>query len=126
MIEFLKLDIDILDNDHQQFFEIFEQIENDKIDVTNAVAALKDYSRIHFAHEEQIMLLLDYPDFKSHICLHSDFLNSLESMKCDKTSEELVNISRKWLLYHISLYDYKLAQFIKEYLKTAESLKEII
>ena len=89
--------------------------------VGKALAALKDYVKIHFAHEEQLMDSFDYGDSKRHKELHAAFTARIEVVGTSEIS--VADVRRKllvsvydWLMSHITDVDrVMIAQLQGEY-----------
>lgn len=68
---------------------------------------LTDYTRIHFAVEESLMRILDYPGYEEHHEHHRDLLEQVTDLK-RKVAEgkasigfELMHFLKVWLTKHI-------------------------
>ena len=73
------------------------------------------YAQSHFAFEESMMKVYDYPNSVEHIEEHARILKSITTAM----ASEPVNIAKfrlellRWFFSHISLDDKQLAQFIR-------------
>lgn len=72
---------------------------------------LADYTRIHFAVEESIMRLLDYPDYQPHKALHDELIAQLMDLAVKfaagkkSVNFELLHFLKRWLTHHIQEED---------------------
>lgn len=72
---------------------------------------LGDYTRIHFAVEESIMRLLDYPDYEDHKVEHDALIEQLTELTTKLESGkksvnfELLHFLKVWLAKHIQESD---------------------
>lgn len=79
-----------------------------------------DYTKYHFAYEEDLMKSSNYPKLNEHINQHKLFVQKivemLESMKKDNTAhvnEKLNLFLLNWLIKHILGYDKEFGNFYK-------------
>ncbi len=111
--EELSTGIHEIDQQHRMLVDILNEF-HDAIQHrkgTDAAAAilerLADYTRIHFAVEESMMRLLDYPDYHSHKALHDALIEQLTDLALKfaagkkSVSFELMHFLRQWLTRHI-------------------------
>ena len=111
-----------IDEQHKQLFECIDRLENAKDERQRELAVyfvmdeLKDYARIHFAVEEIIMRLFDYPGLEAHIAEHGEFTARLKSLaKIELNHDvhaEAGSFLRGWLTKHIMISDKRYADFI--------------
>lgn len=109
----LSVGIEEIDDQHKVLVELLNRLH---VAITerhgNEVASeildeLIDYTRIHFAVEESLMRLLDYPDFAEHKAHHEDLLAQVLQMKTKveqgqaRVGFELLHFLKKWLTGHI-------------------------
>lgn len=75
--------------------------------VQEILAQLTDYTRVHFAVEESLMRILNYPGYEAHKEKHEVLLSHVvelnEKVKAGKTSIgfELMHFLKVWLTKHI-------------------------
>jgi hemerythrin len=80
--------------------------------------ALFKYTREHFAHEEQLMQNLKYPEFASHLAQHDGLISRLNEVAA-RIANETINrevlegFLSDWLLNHIATTDTKLAAYVR-------------
>ena len=75
--------------------------------VSDILAKLADFTRIHFAVEESLMRILNYPGYDEHKEQHEELLRSVvdlaENVSTGKTAIgfELMHFLKVWLTKHI-------------------------
>ncbi len=120
-----------IDAEHQRLFALAAELHaamsqgKGKAILTSAFARLADYTRTHFANEEQFMSKHAYPDVKVHKALH-DALNArvLELQNRFANGEpcvtaDLSSFLENWLKHHINGADQKYSAYIRS--KTADA-----
>lgn len=118
--------IEALDNDHKRLLNLINQLQTaahyqtDPHCEREAFAALVDYTKTHFAREEELMEANGYPALAEHRNEHAamiakvdDLLNRYE-IKPQETIEEAVQFLKKWLLGHINGTDQKYSGFLRD------------
>lgn len=112
--------IEFIDNEHRRLFEIAEQtyqLKNeefisDKYDQIKALLEeLKDYTQMHFAHEEEYMQSIGYKKLFTQKVQHQAFIDWLEEQNLDEIDTEFENQDAvvdnilkyltDWLVHHI-------------------------
>ncbi len=83
-----------------------------------SLGRLADFARIHFAVEESLMRILEYPEHEQHTEQHRRFSYELmalqeKSLKAD-VSGEMVGFLGKWLREHIDTSDRHYAEYVAE------------
>ena len=78
---------------------------------------LAEYTRIHFAVEESLMRILNYPDYDNHKQVHEELLHTVEDLQ-EKVSSgkksigfELMHFLKTWLTKHIMEEDMQYSGF---------------
>jgi hemerythrin len=75
--------------------------------VKGILAELVDYTRIHFAVEESLMRILDYPGYEKHKLVHEELYNHVIQLQTKVESGktaigfELMHFLKNWLTKHI-------------------------
>jgi hemerythrin len=89
---------------------------------------LAEYTRVHFAVEESLMRISNYPDFANHKKIHTVLIEQVHELqsKLDsgsaRISFELLHFLKQWLMHHIIESDKLFGQhFAKVGLSTAWS-----
>jgi hemerythrin len=86
------------------------------------LARLVDYTNHHFAHEEQLMERIHYPDYRQHQLQHADLCSKVRTMQDRSTAGEatmtieVMEFIVHWLKFHTTTSDRR----IGEYMKTKE------
>ena len=115
--------IESIDKEHARLFEIAEETYQlkkeqflvDKYDqVRDILCELRDYTKMHFEHEEAYMENIGYKKLFSQKVAHTEFIEKLEDWDLDHLDEnsdamidEILNFLAGWLVDHI-LYSDKL------------------
>ncbi|RLJ20159.1 hemerythrin [bacterium endosymbiont of Escarpia laminata] len=85
--------------------------------VKDILAELADYTRIHFAVEESLMRILNYPGYDEHKEIHDELLGHvvelIEKVESGKTAIgfELLHFLKTWLTKHIMEEDMRYTGF---------------
>lgn len=124
-----KLGINIIDTQHQHFFEIVNKIydmlekkDHSRMDVIEIVDELKDYALYHLATEEKYFNQFAYSDIANHMKYHADFREKTveytdrvknEGEDFSKLALEIADFSVDWLTHHILVADQMYVSFFK-------------
>lgn len=116
-----KTGISIIDEEHQMLFDIIGKIHkaidaelvHDKFDlILDILDELKEYTRVHFADEENYMKEISYEGLAQQKLLHQKFIETLEDLNLDEVDEnqeaylfEFLNFLQNWLINHILKVD---------------------
>ena len=106
-----------IDDEHRRLFEIAEetyQLKNaefyaDKYDEIKAILAqLRDYTKMHFQHEEAYMESIQYKKMFTQKVQHQAFIEKLEDLdfsdideNSDGVIDEILGFLTEWLVSHI-------------------------
>lgn len=112
--------IEFIDNEHRRLFEIAEetyQLKNaefipDKYDqIKSLLNELKEYTALHFAHEEEYMQSIGYKKLFTQKIQHEAFIHWLEEHEFNSVDEEyedqdavidnILKYLTDWLVSHI-------------------------
>ena len=115
-----------IDEEHKRLFEIAEetyQLRNeeflvDKYDQIKAVLQeLKDYTIMHFKHEEAYMESINYKKMFTQKIQHQGFIDKIEEIdlsdideNSDETIDEILKFLTDWLISHILENDKQIGQ----------------
>jgi hemerythrin len=94
--------------------------------VRNILSKLADYTRIHFAVEESLMRILNYPGYEEHKVQHEELLRHVvelvEKVDSGKTAIgfELMHFLKVWLTKHIMESD---KEYTEHFLSAGASAK---
>lgn len=116
--------IEFIDNEHRRLFEIAEetyQLKNaefipDKYDqINDLLNELKEYTIMHFSHEEEYMQSIGYKKLFTQKTQHQAFINWLEEHELEGIDEEyedqdavidnILKYLTDWLVNHILYTD---------------------
>ncbi|WP_072679621.1 bacteriohemerythrin [Arcobacter sp. LA11] len=121
-----KLGNELLDDEHQQLFDIAENALNyNNTDIKShikiTICELYDYMRVHFEDEEKYMEEIAYPELEEHKILHesiihqmNDFVKQLSTLSIIEFEKKLIEYMDIWLINHILYEDRKIIKFVKE------------
>lgn len=105
------------DDHHKILFDIMNELEaamangNEAATARAAFKRLLDYTRYHFAAEEEAMIAAGYPNFGVHKFMHEQFIGQLmqacmEFQKKDgQPNNRLSTMLQNWLRGHIKKHD---------------------
>lgn len=109
-----------IDAQHQELFRLANQFfaACDKAGLTQGAMSFFKYTREHFAHEEQLMAELHYPDRQAHVDQHNDLISALGTIatsiaKNTLDKADLESFLSGWLSNHIGASDASLAAFVQ-------------
>ncbi len=122
----LSVGVKKFDEEHKQLIAFVNQLHTGLLagDAASKVylvlEGLIDYTEIHFAHEEDLMIVHKYSDFENHKAEHEalvkkvlEFKNQLDDGKAS-FSIELMSFLKDWLINHINGTDKKYSAFFKD------------
>lgn len=119
----LSVGIEEIDEQHKFLVDLVNKMheaihQRHGSDVVNSILKdLADYTRIHFAVEESLMRILNYPDYEQHKEIHEELLASVadlqEKVASGKKSIgfELMHFLKTWLTKHIMEEDMQYSSF---------------
>lgn len=109
--------IESIDQEHKTLFEIAEEVYQlqkeafipDKYDhIKQLLIRLKEYTRVHFDHEEEYMASINYKKMFTQKVQHTEFCEKLEEIDLDLIDEnsgqaidEIMKFLTDWLIEHI-------------------------
>lgn len=115
-----------VDAQHQNLFAMGRELHaamvagQGKASLARILARLVQYTAVHFAHEERLMRLYDYPDFAAHRAEHEGLTKQVLKFQEDFTAGratitvQLLQFIRTWLQHHIQGSDLKYAPLLKD------------
>lgn len=115
-----------IDAQHQRLFAIGRELYNamsaghGKSAVSLVLDRLIEYTTVHFAHEERLMRLHQYPKFKEHKAQHEALTQQVLAFQADyragrvAMTVQLLNFLKEWLEKHIKGADAAFAPCLKE------------
>ncbi len=121
-----KINNKLLDDEHQQLFDIAENALNyNNTDIKShikiTISELYDYMKVHFKDEERYMEEIGYPQLSEHKIIHesiihqmNDFIKQLSTLNIIEFEKKLIEYMDIWLINHILYEDRKIIKFLKE------------
>lgn len=125
--KFFSVGHERMDAQHQQLFDIVNQLydgmkqpggASDEL-LQTTIESLCDYTRSHFAEEEQLMLTAGYPDYLRHKQAHDLLMGKVEEFEARMhngevrlAAEVLPFLVGEWLVSHIAFEDQQYAGYI--------------
>jgi hemerythrin len=115
-----------VDAQHQNLFAMCRELHGamvagqGKAALARILDRLVQYTVVHFAHEERLMRLHDYPDVAAHRAEHEALTKQVLKFQEDFTAGrasitvQLLQFLRNWLQHHIQASDQRLAPYLKE------------
>ena len=119
----LSVGIEEIDEQHKVLADLVNRMhqaihERHGSDVVREILTeLAEYTRIHFAVEESLMRILNYPDYENHKAVHEELLKHVvelrEKVESGKTAIgfELMHFLKNWLTKHIMEEDMAYSSF---------------
>ena len=125
--ESLSVGIEFLDNQHKHLIELTNELYraymlggNTLDTVFHAtMRRVADYIRLHFATEQKLFKLIDYPDSLEHKNEHDilvyKVIKTLKEYQWDKNFVPLdfVKFLKEWVINHVAKSDQKYAAFYR-------------
>jgi hemerythrin len=130
MTEDMKIGIEIIDTQHQELFDRFNELsslasENLKEEIQKTLGFLDNYVVQHFSDEEEIQKQCNYPLFEWHKEQHKAFVQTFQKLEADfiangTTTTFIINLDNAlvgWLKHHITSADVEFGKYYREYYK---------
>jgi hemerythrin-like metal-binding protein len=114
-----------VDAQHKMLFGIANELYTamiagqSKMAMARILDRLVQYTKVHFAHEERLMRLHDYPDLAPHKAEHDALTAKVVKFQNDfqqgqvNMSVQLLQFLKNWLEGHIRGSDQKYSPFLK-------------
>ncbi len=122
----LSVGIDSIDNDHKKLLGMINQLQtaahyhtDDEL-IEKTLNDLVDYTKYHFAREEDMMRDNNYPDFEEHKQQHEQMVQQvtqfINEYRIDKTRtiDNVTLFLKTWLINHINGSDQDYAPFLHD------------
>ena len=121
-----KLNIGIakVDEEHQKLVEILNQLDEamrtgkgSRI-MGEILSQLVEYTKFHFASEEELMIEAEYPKLKLHQAQHRQLVEKVEKLNKkfhnsgQRITKETMEFLKYWLTNHILVDDMALGKFV--------------
>ncbi len=116
--------IEEIDEQHKVLVNLINRMHNAIAEkhgseiVSDILAELADYTKIHFAVEESLMRILGYPGYEEHKDVHDDLLEHVVDLQKKAASSntsisfELIHFLKSWLSKHIMEEDMQYTGFM--------------
>lgn len=121
----LAVGIDEIDDDHRQLIKYLNDLfaacfaGQGPAVLQDTLCYVQKYTREHFAHEEDLMRKIKYPDFAKHCEMHVELVSELDDLIEEFAEGDSQDLSYKtmqfledWLLHHILIEDRKIGRHI--------------
>jgi hemerythrin len=123
-----SMGIKLIDEQHKGLLEIVNDLyshaaKNDAEEhayFKDVIAKAVNYTKVHFATEEKIMIATKFPEYNEHKKAHEDFiLNIVKTAKDFDSGKRMVlvnftNYLKDWILSHIAIIDVKYSEYFKK------------
>jgi len=124
----LSVGVELLDKDHQKLVKLINDLYDamkeghGKESLGSILDRLVDYTKIHFAHEEQYFAQSKYPHLADHKKEHDaltrqalDIQTQYKSGASGVLSLEVMNFLKDWLMNHIQGSDKKYGPYLNSH-----------
>lgn len=125
-----RIDNETIDTEHRHLLELANQVirfraSGERLEaVRQAVVALYNYIKTHFAHEEACMAQAAYPGLPAHRVLHEAIIYEMNeilrgSTEIDVLVYKLKRLMQSWVIDHIQEADRQIGDFLRQRPPTA-------
>lgn len=120
----LCIGIPKVDEEHQKLVEILNQLDEASHNgkgsrvMGDILAQLIEYTKFHFASEEEVMLDAEYPKLKLHSAQHRQLVEKVEKLNVkfhnsgQRITKETMDFLKYWLTNHILVDDMAMGKFV--------------
>ncbi len=131
--EELNTEIDVLDQQHREFFRIGRNIEQLLVtkcigvkeqQLLDIVCELREFVSYHFYSEEALMMRTGYEGYENHAKAHASFMKKIQSIDLPALSanpypelKKLKDMIQDWIFIHQLDNDFQMADAIRRKLK---------
>jgi hemerythrin len=119
--EAYRLGIPGVDQEHRTFFALLRAIEaslaeQDGLGAREALSNLRLYAENHFAHEEEFLEAVGYPDLARHRLEHQEFLRDVTVLEATAgvPTTVAIRMARAWIGQHILGTDRRYTRWLDE------------
>ena len=123
-----SLGIKLIDDQHKKILNFVCGVLNDvpkdeeekHLYFKEVIGQVVEYIKVHFATEEGIMLVTNFPEYDEHKKAHDSFiLTVIDSVRDYEAGSRLAlvnfsNFMKKWVLAHIAVMDIKYIEYCKK------------
>lgn len=118
--------IEVIDNDHKKLLNLINNLQTAVYYPTGeaferqALKDLVDYTKYHFAREEEMMRKHSFPGYEPHKKQHDEMIAKVGGFMDDyekdreSTIDELTLFLKNWLLNHINGTDQQYSPYLRE------------
>ncbi len=117
--------VDEIDSEHDLLLGVIRALEKavaagSQPEVETLLAQLAEYTRVHFATEEIMMRLYDFPGFAEHQLEHARLVEQVEQVRGElargnvRPSRPFSSALRHWFTEHVRSQDVALARFVRK------------
>jgi hemerythrin len=123
----ISVGIQEIDEQHKQLVELINRLydamvqgENKQDAAREILTELTQYTIVHFAVEESLFRIFDYPEYESHREHHQELRDQVADINARiqegerMITPELLFFLRKWITNHIMVEDKAYAPFLLE------------
>jgi hemerythrin len=122
-----SVDIQEIDEQHKVLVGLINKLygalshKNNYEEVRHVLDELMNYTRVHFAVEECLLRLFEYPDYDAHKGIHDGIIEKLDRLYAqfkggdNKVGMELLLFLKDWLMDHISREDKKYSVHLQKH-----------
>lgn len=132
--EELSVGVETLDDQHRHWLDLVNRLHDALLagradsELQSILAAVRDYTREHFAEEEGLMERHAFPGLEGHRRVHRFFLAQLPpdlgtGPAATKISLDLLRSMKDWLIDHIQRMDQAYARFLGPLLEREKALE---
>lgn len=116
-----------IDEQHQELFDLLNDLQEsltkgwNEEKVREIFDLLEEYTLAHFAEEEKLMTLFNYPDQDNHVLQHKDLVEELAYLKKQwnrgvlRITPDTATYIQNWLNLHVEGPDQKLGKFLRSH-----------
>lgn len=125
--EKMSVGVAVLDDDHKKLIDMFNALlktgiaEKDRDSLSGLLGALSDYTKFHFAREEDLMENQGYPNLAQHKEAHRYFIDEVQKLCQDNDDSnemmlriDLILLLKEWLIEHIQNVDVQYKPFMAD------------
>jgi hemerythrin len=116
-----RLGLPGVDEEHRAFFGLVRDVETclasgDEPGARAALGALRGHAEAHFAHEEEFLGAIGYPDLARHRAEHAAFLRDVRALEATPAVPTSVAalMARAWIATHVLGTDRRYSRWLEE------------
>ena len=125
-----------IDKEHQYLFALINEFHDKHASVAGPQRALAvlnrlvDYAKLHFRHEEELMLAMGYPLLPDQLDMHDKLYSSVsrlcQTLQADPSNlgPETIRFLKGWMIGHIVNEDMRIGDFLRDRVRQAQASRE--